>query len=112
MPVFWQYAYEGEAVCNLQGMATMYKPCGSIVISQVHILFISANLSGFQSVKSLLMWNKNQSPQRGAADASAIATSSQRGPISQKAEEADILIVGDSTIKDITGNMLLPGGDG
>ncbi|CAL8394340.1 unnamed protein product [Boreogadus saida] len=43
-------------------------------------------------------WNKNQSPRRRAAT----ATSSQQGPISQKADEPDTLIIGDSTIKDIT----------
>ena len=52
-------------------------------------------------------WNKNQSPRRRAAHASATATSSQQRPITQKADDPDTLIVGDSTIKDITGNMLL-----
>ncbi|CAL8377415.1 unnamed protein product, partial [Gadus morhua 'NCC'] len=47
-------------------------------------------------------WNKNQSPRRRAAHASATATSSQQGPLSQKADEPDTLIIGDSTIKDIT----------
>ncbi|CAL8378851.1 unnamed protein product [Boreogadus saida] len=47
-------------------------------------------------------WNKNQLPRRRAAHASATATSSQQGPISQKADEPDTLIIGDSTIKDIT----------
>ena len=36
MPILWQYAYEGKAVCNLQGMATMYKPCETIIISREH----------------------------------------------------------------------------
>ena len=51
-------------------------------------------------------WNKNQSPRRRAAHASATATSSQQGPISQKADEPDTLIIGDSTIKDITGEKI------
>ncbi|CAL8363138.1 unnamed protein product [Gadus morhua 'NCC'] len=51
-------------------------------------------------------WNKNQSPRRRAAHASATATSSQQGPISQKADEPDTLIIGDSTIKDITGKKI------
>ena len=38
--------------------------------------------------------------------ASATATSSQQGPIPQKADEPDTLIVGDSTIKDITGKKI------
>ncbi|CAL8326207.1 unnamed protein product [Gadus morhua 'NCC'] len=46
--------------------------------------------------------NKNQSPRRRAAHASANVTSSQQGPISQKEDEPDTLIIGDSTIKDIT----------
>ena len=48
----------------------------------------------------------NQSPQRRAAHASATATSCQQGPISQKADEPDPLIIGDSTIKDITGKKI------
>ncbi|CAL8253868.1 unnamed protein product [Boreogadus saida] len=44
----------------------------------------------------------NPSPERRAVHASATATSSQQGPISQKADEPDTLIIGDSTIKDIT----------
>ncbi|CAL8377828.1 unnamed protein product [Boreogadus saida] len=51
-------------------------------------------------------WNKNQSPQRRAAHLSATATSSQQGPISQKAAEPDTLIIGDSIIKDITGRKI------
>ena len=39
-------------------------------------------------------WNKNQSQR------------SQQGPISQKADEPDALIIGDSTIKDITGKKI------
>ncbi|CAL8255449.1 unnamed protein product [Boreogadus saida] len=51
-------------------------------------------------------WNKNQSPRRRAAHASTTATTSQQGPISQKADEPDTLIIGDSTIKDITGKKI------
>ncbi|CAL8378747.1 unnamed protein product [Boreogadus saida] len=43
-------------------------------------------------------WN-NQSPRRRAAHVSATV---QQGPISEKADEPDTLIIGDSTIKDIT----------
>ena len=50
--------------------------------------------------------NKNQSPRSRAVHASATATSSQQGPISQKADEPDTLIVGESTIKDITGKKI------
>ncbi|CAL8371771.1 unnamed protein product [Gadus morhua 'NCC'] len=42
----------------------------------------------------------NQSPRRRAAHVSATV---QQGPISEKADEPDTLIIGDSTIKDITG---------
>ncbi|CAL8338842.1 unnamed protein product [Boreogadus saida] len=42
---------------------------------------------------------KNQSPRRRAVHVSATI---QQGPISEKADEPDTLIVGDSTIKDIT----------
>ncbi|CAL8337454.1 unnamed protein product [Boreogadus saida] len=45
-------------------------------------------------------WN-NQSPRRRAAHVSATV---QQGPISEKADEPDTLIIGDSTIKDITGH--------
>ena len=38
--------------------------------------------------------------------ATATATSGQQGPISQKADEPDTLIVGDSTIKDITSKKI------
>ncbi|CAL8337735.1 unnamed protein product [Boreogadus saida] len=47
-------------------------------------------------------WN-NQSPQRRAAHVSATV---QQGPISEKADEPDTLIIGDSTIKDITGKKI------
>ncbi|CAL8357647.1 unnamed protein product [Gadus morhua 'NCC'] len=43
-------------------------------------------------------WN-NQSPRRRAAHVSATV---QPGPISEEADEPDTLIIGDSTIKDIT----------
>ncbi|CAL8235893.1 unnamed protein product [Boreogadus saida] len=42
---------------------------------------------------------KNQSPRRRAVHVSATV---QQGPISEKADEPDTLIIGDSTIKDIT----------
>ncbi|CAL8370920.1 unnamed protein product [Boreogadus saida] len=47
-------------------------------------------------------WN-NQSPRRRAAHVSATV---QQGPISEKADEPDTLIIGDSTIKDITGKKI------
>ncbi|CAL8252253.1 unnamed protein product [Boreogadus saida] len=47
---------------------------------------------------------KNQSPRRRAVHVSATV---QEGPISEKADEPDTLIIGDSTIKDITGIGLL-----
>ncbi|CAL8253430.1 unnamed protein product [Boreogadus saida] len=46
---------------------------------------------------------KNQSPRRRAVHVSATV---QQGPISEKADEPDTLIIGDSTIKDITGYYL------
>jgi hypothetical protein len=49
---------------------------------------------------------QGQSPRRRAAHASATATSSQQGPISQKVDEPDTLIIGDSIIKDITGKKI------
>uniref|UniRef100_A0A8C5CKM3 SGNH hydrolase-type esterase domain-containing protein n=1 Tax=Gadus morhua TaxID=8049 RepID=A0A8C5CKM3_GADMO len=45
----------------------------------------------------------NQSPRRRAAHVSATV---QQGPISEKADEPDTLIIGDSTIKDITGKRI------
>ena len=45
----------------------------------------------------------NQSPRRRAAHVSATV---QQGPISEKADEPDTLIIGDSTIKDITGKKI------
>ena len=47
-------------------------------------------------------WN-NQSPRRRAAHVSATV---QQGPISEEADEPDTLIIGDSTIKDITGKKI------
>ncbi|CAL8386920.1 unnamed protein product [Boreogadus saida] len=47
---------------------------------------------------------KNQSPRRRAVHVSA--TVQQQGPISEKADEPDTLIIGDSTIKDITGKKI------
>ncbi|CAL8397259.1 unnamed protein product [Boreogadus saida] len=46
---------------------------------------------------------KNQSPRRRAVHVSATV---QQGPISEKADEPDTLIIGDSTIKDITGKKI------
>ncbi|CAL8388533.1 unnamed protein product [Boreogadus saida] len=46
---------------------------------------------------------KNQSPRRRAVHVSATV---QQGPISEKADETDTLIIGDSTIKDITGKKI------
>ncbi|CAL8378421.1 unnamed protein product [Boreogadus saida] len=45
---------------------------------------------------------KNQSPRRRAVHVSATV---QQGPISEKADEPDTLIIGDSTIKDITATI-------
>ncbi|CAL8395525.1 unnamed protein product [Boreogadus saida] len=45
----------------------------------------------------------NQSPRRRAVHVSATV---QQGPISEKADEPDTLIIGDSTIKDITGKKI------
>ncbi|CAL8348264.1 unnamed protein product [Boreogadus saida] len=46
---------------------------------------------------------KNQSPRRRAVHVSATV---QQGPISEKADEPDTLIIGDSTIKGITGKKI------
>ncbi|CAL8255303.1 unnamed protein product [Boreogadus saida] len=46
---------------------------------------------------------KNQSPRRRAVHVSATV---QQGPISEKADEPDTLIIGDSTIKDISGKKI------
>ncbi|CAL8254977.1 unnamed protein product [Boreogadus saida] len=46
---------------------------------------------------------KKQSPRRRAVHVSATV---QQGPISEKADEPDTLIIGDSTIKDITGKKI------